>query len=202
MNSSMWDARYAASQVWDLEPSPTVVEALEGMPRGRALDVGAGEGRHSLWLASRGWQVTAVDQSTVAVGRIQARAAMLGLDIEAEVADVTHFAPRRRGFDLVLFSYLQLPMVSLKLALRTGAAALAEAGELFLVAHDLSNVANGYGGPSDPDLMTSADAVAAVLTAAGLEVTRAQVVTRQVTTDTGLRFALDHVVQAVQHEAA
>ena len=125
MSSSMWDARYAASQVWDLEPSPIVTEALGRLPRGRALDLGTGEGRHALWLASKGWHVTAVDHSTVAIGKLQARAAMLNLDVEAGVADVTHFSPRRRGYDLVLCAYLQLPMPSLKVALRTGASALA-----------------------------------------------------------------------------
>jgi len=200
MDAPMWDARYAASQVWDLEPSPIVVDTVGHLPRGHALDLGCGEGRHALWLASRGWQVTAIDQSAVAIGRLQERAAVLGLAVAAEVADVTQPA-RRRGFDLVLAAYLQLPLASLRVVLRSGAAALAAGGRFLVVAHDLSNLANGYGGPSDPDVMTSVEKVADVLAASGLEVGRAEVVTRWVAADTGLRSAFDHVVQAVRPDA-
>ncbi|MGB7962482.1 MAG: methyltransferase domain-containing protein [Propionicimonas sp.] len=80
MSSSMWDARYAASQVWDLEPSQFVMQPLHKVRKGQALDLGCGEGRHAIWLASKGWRVTAVDHSTVAIGRLQGRAAVLGLD--------------------------------------------------------------------------------------------------------------------------
>lgn len=197
MSSSMWDARYAGAQVWDLEPNRLVLEALDHLSPGRALDVGAGEGRHALWLASKGWQVTAVDFSSVAVGKIQARAALMGLEVDAQVGDVTRFRPRH-DFDLVLFSYLHLVMPSLKRALRTAVAVLTEGGEFFLVAHDASNLDRGYGGPPDPDVLTTPEAVADILTATGLEVTRAEVVARQVHTESGTRTALDHVVQAVR----
>lgn len=197
MSSSMWDARYAAAQVWNLEPNQFVVEALDALPPGRALDVAAGEGRHALWLASKGWLVTAIDFSTVAIGKIQARAALLGLEMDAQVADVTRFHPRQQ-VDLVLFSYLQLLLPSLKRALRTAVSTLVDGGEFFLIAHDASNLENGYGGPPDPDVLATPDVVAGILTTAGLEVTRAEVVRRQVITDSGPRIALDHVVRAVR----
>ncbi|MBQ0897960.1 class I SAM-dependent methyltransferase, partial [Micromonospora sp. U56] len=69
MDSSEWDARYAASTelVWTAEPNRFVVEAAADLPPGEALDLAAGEGRNAVWLAGRGWRVTAVDFSPVAV---------------------------------------------------------------------------------------------------------------------------------------
>ena len=61
MDSAAWDARYAAQElVWSAEPNRFVVEELSDLPPGRALDVAAGEGRNAIWLASRGWRVTAL----------------------------------------------------------------------------------------------------------------------------------------------
>ncbi|MDQ3610513.1 MAG: class I SAM-dependent methyltransferase, partial [Actinomycetota bacterium] len=65
-----WDARYAdADRPWLSAPSGTVAGALAGLAPGRALDVATGTGRHAVWLASSGWQVTAVDFSAVGVAQ-------------------------------------------------------------------------------------------------------------------------------------
>lgn len=70
MNSAGWDARYQATDlVWGSDPNRFVAAEFDTLPPGRALDLGAGEGRNAIWLASRGWQVTAVDFSEVAIGR-------------------------------------------------------------------------------------------------------------------------------------
>jgi hypothetical protein len=63
-----WDARYATSGlVWSAEPNRWAEEVLGGLLPGRALDLGTGEGRHAVWLARRGWEVTAVDFSGEAI---------------------------------------------------------------------------------------------------------------------------------------
>ena len=65
-----WDHRYAErDRLWSAEPNVTVAEVVRPMTPGRALDLGAGEGRHALWLARHGWQVTAVDFSSVGIER-------------------------------------------------------------------------------------------------------------------------------------
>ncbi len=64
MDSQEWDRRYAgADLVWTAEPNQFVVAELQGLAPGWALDVAAGEGRNAVWLASQGWQVTAVDEA-------------------------------------------------------------------------------------------------------------------------------------------
>lgn len=72
-DATYWDERYAASGGDKHQhrlsggPDPTLVEVAAGLRPGRALDVAAGRGRHALWLAAHGWQVTAVDFSRVAI---------------------------------------------------------------------------------------------------------------------------------------
>jgi SAM-dependent methyltransferase len=68
VTSDEWDRRYAVREfVWDTGPNRFVAEELSDLPPGRALDLAAGEGRNAVWLAGRGWQVTAVDFSGVAL---------------------------------------------------------------------------------------------------------------------------------------
>ena len=83
-----WDARYAASgRLFSSEPDEALVELAGTLPPGRALDLGAGEGRNSLWLARKGWQVTAVDLSGVALARLRAQAATEHVAVDAVGAD-------------------------------------------------------------------------------------------------------------------
>lgn len=83
MNSRDWDERYTASElVWGAEPNRWVVRELAGLTPGRALDLAAGEGRNSIWLARQGWRVTGLDFSAAGLRR----AARLTAGLPAEVA--------------------------------------------------------------------------------------------------------------------
>src|ERR1700712_1041252 len=76
MDAQTWDERYAAAGlVWSATPNQFVAAELAALPPGRALDLACGEGRNALWLADRGWQVTAVDFSRVALDKGRALAA-------------------------------------------------------------------------------------------------------------------------------
>jgi SAM-dependent methyltransferase len=86
----------------DPEPPPLLVEALDRRPaQGRALDVGCGAGTYSLYMAERGYHVTAIDFMPQAIAMLRQRAAAAGRDIRAVRADVrtwTADAP----FDVIL----------------------------------------------------------------------------------------------------
>ena len=70
MDAAAWDERYAATAlVWSAGPNQFVESELASLPPGRALDLACGEGRNARWLAERGWQVTAIDWSEVAVDK-------------------------------------------------------------------------------------------------------------------------------------
>ena len=197
-DAASWPERHAAAAMaWDTTPNQFVVAACRKLRPGRALDLGAGEGADAVWLAGRGWQVTAVEQDTVQVGRIQSRSALLNHPVDAIVGDAVGYRPRAASFDLILLSYLQLPEYQLRLAFKNVVPGLAPGGRVLVVAHDASNLDRGWGGPLDPGLLTSHEMVAALLTGLGLQVQRADVVRREVLTGAGLRIALDHVVAAL-----
>ncbi|MBW2282173.1 MAG: class I SAM-dependent methyltransferase, partial [Deltaproteobacteria bacterium] len=73
MKRQDWNTRYSSADlVRGSEPNRFVAEHLgdvEPGTQGRALDLACGEGRNSIWLASQGWRVTAVDFSDVAIER-------------------------------------------------------------------------------------------------------------------------------------
>lgn len=97
-----------------LDPNKAVVDLLTGRrsDAGSALDLGAGSGRHTIWLAENGWNVTAVDSSPQQIERCRDRAESARVEIEAVVADVRRWTPpqvlRGEGYDLILCAFLNL----------------------------------------------------------------------------------------------
>jgi SAM-dependent methyltransferase len=195
MDAAAWDQRYAATDlVWSAEPNRFVLAELGDLAPGRALDVGAGEGRNAIWLAARGWRVTAVDFSAVAIDKGRRLAEARGVDVEWVVADVTDYRPPAGGFDLVVIAYLHLPAADLATVLRRAADAVAPAGTLLVVGHDVTNIADGVGGPQDPGLLYTPQGITACLD--GLRIDRAVRASRPVSGETGAREAIDTVVRA------
>lgn len=193
-----WDQRYRdRPAMWGREPNATIVAELTDLPPGRALDLGAGDGRHARWLAARGHRVVAVDGSQVAVDQLRAAAAAEGLDIDARVADLTDPHAWPDGpFDVVLLAYLHLPRAQLAAVHRLAAARLAPRGTLLLVGHDRTNLTDGTGGPPDPDVLTDPDEVRDDLRAAGLRTVTARRIRRPVATEDGTVDAIDTLVRA------
>ena len=107
-----WNERYSrGEETFDFRPSSPLPAAVSGVAPGRALDLASGAGRHSIWLAERGWRVVAVDGARAGVDIMQAEATRRGVAdrIEAHVADLmTHprgFALEPDAFDLVCDFY-------------------------------------------------------------------------------------------------
>jgi SAM-dependent methyltransferase len=197
MTPDDWDRRYAEPRlVWSAEPNRFVVEELAGLPPGRALDLACGEGRNAIWLARRGWEVTGVDFSGVAVAKARAMAAEAGAAASFVRADLADHVPEPGSADLVLLAYLQVPDPLRTTVLERAAAALRPGGTLLWVAHDRSNLDGGHGGPRHPEVLSTPEEVASVL--GGLAVRRAEVVRRPVATDGGEAVALDTLVRAVR----
>lgn len=188
----LWNARYSAERVWSSGPNAHVEQIVTPLEPGAALDLGAGEGRHALWLAKRGWRVVAVDFAEVGLARGQDEAAEGGLAerIDWVAADVTTWAPPAGDtFDLVLVAYLHLPEDVFSAA----ASWVAPGGHLVVVGHALRNLTDGTGGPQDPALLHSPDQLRQK--AAGLDILRCEEVER--TTDSGA-LAIDVVLVAAR----
>lgn len=171
-----WDRRYAtADRLFPTEPDEALVDLAAGLPPGRALDVGAGEGRNSLWLARQGWRVTAVDLSTVALRRLTADAAAQGLAVDTVVADMAEYLARGERFDLVVVANIH-PAPEERARLLAGAAqAVTPGGHLFVVGHHIESL--GRAGPPDPERLYTEDRLAGAFP--GLEVLRIRRVERE-----------------------
>jgi len=160
MDSQEWDRRYAGAElVWTAEPNRFVVAELADLPPGRALDLGAGEGRNAVWLAARGWRVTAVDFSAVGLDKGRRLAHARGVAVDWVCADVLGYQPGAQSFQLVLVAYLQLRAAELDAVLRRAVTALAPGGVLLVVGHDVTNLSEGAGGPPDPAVLYTPEAV-------------------------------------------
>ncbi len=133
-----WQERYRGeAPVWSGRANAVLVDVASDLPPGRAVDLGCGEGGDALWLASRGWQVTAVDIASNALdrGRASAEAAGVAGRIEWVQRDLSDWSPGP-DFDLVSAFFLQSPVeLAREQILRHAAAAVAPGGHLLLVSH-------------------------------------------------------------------
>jgi SAM-dependent methyltransferase len=153
--------------LWSGRPNTQLVAEAADLPGGTALDVGCGEGADAVWLAARGWQVTAVDFAATALARAAAGAAAAGEELAARIewvrADVTQWTPQPGGFDLVSAQYMHLPTEERRALFARLADAVRPGGQLLLVGHDFSDIAAGAHRPEEPDrFFTAAEAAAAL----------------------------------------
>jgi SAM-dependent methyltransferase len=200
VDSQQWDERYAGAEFQrTTQPNQFVAAELADLLPGRALDLAAGEGRNTVWLAERGWRVTAVDFSRVGVEKGRTLSAARGIEdarVTWIVTDLRDYEPEHGTFDLVLIAYFQVIQDLRASVLARAAAALAPGGTLLVIGHDLTNLAEGVGGPQDPDVLYTPEAVSAELS--GLRVVRAERVYRTVERDDGPATAIDTLVRAVR----
>ncbi|KQY28493.1 SAM-dependent methyltransferase [Nocardia sp. Root136] len=177
MSAADWDARYARSElVWGAPPNSTVVEHVYGLDRRiplfpdesgvapslpRALDLACGEGRHALWLATHGWQVTAVDFSQVGIDKGRTVAARLSRSVRSRVhwqtADITDLeaADITGPFELILMVFVHLPADERRTLLHQLSDMLAPGGMLLVLGHATRNITDGYGGPQEAQILFS-----------------------------------------------
>jgi SAM-dependent methyltransferase len=124
--------------MWSGNPNGSLVAEAGPLPPGRALDVGAGEGGDAIWLAERGWDVTASDISTRALHRITAEAARRGLTITTLAADANARTPFPPGqYELVSASYASIPRTPDDRGVTNILDAVAPGGVLVVISHDL-----------------------------------------------------------------
>ncbi len=160
-----WDDRYgSADQIWSGNPNPHLVTVATELSPGSALDVGCGEGADAIWLAQRGWQVTGIDVSTVALDRAAQRAATAGADVAGRIrwqqADVLTWAPESHQYDLVSAQFMQLPRPELESLHRRLAAAVRPGGTLLIVGHHPSDLETTMGRPHLSGLFFAAEEIA------------------------------------------
>jgi SAM-dependent methyltransferase len=131
-----WDARYQEStRIWSGNPNVVLVAEVADLPPGRALDLGCGEGADAVWLAKRGWQVTAADISTVALARAAGHAAEAGVTIDWQHHNLEKTFPAGQ-YDLVSVQFLHnWEEFNREQILKKAAGAVAPGGILLIEGH-------------------------------------------------------------------
>jgi SAM-dependent methyltransferase len=177
-----WDDRYrSAGQLWSGQPNVQLAAQAADLPPGEALEAGCGEGADAIWLARRGWTVTAVDVSAVALERAAAAAraadgaspgtgggaspGAAGGGVARRITwrreDLLTWVPEPERYDLVTAQFMHFPKDELAAFHERLAAAVRPGGTLLLIAHhpdDIHAARNGH-----PALFWHAEDVAASL---------------------------------------
>jgi thioredoxin reductase len=164
-----WDRRYGGDPMWSGNPNGTLVHEIDGLPAGRALDVGAGEGGDAIWLAEQGWRVTASDISQRALDHVAALADEHNLLVECHRTDANALDAFEAGaFDLVSAQYVPIPRSPDGRGVRNLLGAVAPGGTLLIVSHDLGPLCGpldeqGHSPLMDPDAYVRVDDLATAL---------------------------------------
>lgn len=93
---------------FNLQPNLLLVETIEDIPPGKALDVATGEGRNAIFLAQKGWEVTGFDIANEALDSIQKRAKQQNLKINTVHASREDFDFGTNKWDLVVLCYVDI----------------------------------------------------------------------------------------------
>jgi SAM-dependent methyltransferase len=194
-----WDARYAEShRIWSGRPNQRLVEEVSDLAPGSALDVGSGEGADAVWLAERGWRVTALDVSEVALGRVREHALEAGTADRVETLhhDLVAGGPAPGRYDLVSAFYFHVPEEQ-HAGFYSGLADLVEpGGTLLVVGHHPDDIDSGARRPHGPQLLFTPEQVVAVLDPDAWEVVTAAAPTRSMAQPDGEVTVRDAVVRA------
>jgi SAM-dependent methyltransferase len=205
VDAEFWDERYRSSgALWSGEVNPQLVREASDLVPGTALDAGCGEGADAIWLAQRGWQVTAVDFSAVALERGTARAAELGTGIARRItwchADLTAWIPAKACYDLVSAQFMHLPKEPREALIRRLASAVAPAGSLLLVAHHPSDMQTSVRRPRNPEVYFTSDDVAGALDLNGWGIVTSAVRSRDATGPDGRTVRVHDTVMRARRQ--
>jgi SAM-dependent methyltransferase len=165
-DEAFWNERYRGrTAIWSGQPNARLVEETSALTPGTALDAGCGEGADAIWLAERGWRVTAVDIASTALDRARA------VDVSPSVAerivwqqgDLIANPPPAAAFDLVSSHFMQIAPDALTTFVRGLAAAVMPGGTLLVVGHHPSDLLTTARRPRAPGVLYTAEDVAALL---------------------------------------
>lgn len=192
-----WEERYRShTAVWSGHANTHLVAEATDLTPGTALDAGCGEGGDALWLAARGWQVTAVDFATTALARAAEQAEKLGLTDRVHWlhADLTTWTPPASGFDLVTANFIHLPPGERDPLFVRLASAVAPGGSLLIGGHHHSDLDTTVRRPHAPELFFTAEQVVTMLDPADWEIVAAGTRPRQTHDGEGREVTINDAV--------
>lgn len=176
---NMWDERFdTPDYVYGTDPNAFLVEVAARIPKGAVLCLGEGEGRNAVYLAGKGYDVTAVDSSSVGLEKARRLAGERGVKIATVHSDVAHFDIGHERWAGIVSVFLHLPRDARASLHRRCVSGLRPGGALVLEAYSPKQLEYGTGGPKSLDLLVGLESVKQELE--GLFLERAQEKVREV----------------------
>jgi len=153
---SMWDERYASVEyAFGTQPNDFLVEASAYAPAGgHIVSLGEGEGRNGVWLAERGFRVTAIDGSAVGLAKAARLAASRGVQLETVVGDLAEVALPQQA-DAIISIFCHMPSDLRRQVYQRAQSALQPGGIAIIEAYHPSQIGYSTGGPKDDDLLVT-----------------------------------------------
>ncbi|MSN26116.1 MAG: methyltransferase domain-containing protein [Geobacter sp.] len=158
MKTTKWDERYSEpGYTYGKTPNAFLVSVVDKLPQGKILMLAEGEGRNAVYLASLGYQVTAVDGSAVGLGKAAELAAERGVKITTAVADLGEFRIEEGQWDGIVSCYCHLPS-AIRIPLhRAVVQGLKPGGVFVLEGFSKEQMDYDTGGPKVPDMLLALD---------------------------------------------
>lgn len=138
-----WDKKFGKKGfALGKNPNPFLKKHIRLLPKGRALDIAAGEGRNAVFLAQQGFEVDAVDISQKGLKKAQKLAREKGVKISTFLIDLDQYPIGKEQYDLIAnFYFLKRRLVSrIKKGLKKG-------GKVIFETYLLEHRTFGTGGP-------------------------------------------------------
>ena len=167
-----WEGRWEQAlrehgdQISQRPPNAHLTAEVGDLPPGRALDAGCGHGSDTLWLATRGWQVTAVDFAATALSHARSTAEAMGADVAERIdwveADLGNWTPEWDAYDLVVCLYVHV-VGSVEEMVQRMATGVAPGGTLLMVGHRPIDPATGAPTPAAGQMQVSVEEASAAL---------------------------------------
>lgn len=195
MDATHWNQRYAGDGfVYGSEPNAFLAEHADLIPTGPVLCIAEGEGRNAVFLASRGLEVTAVDQSKVGLAKARSLAESRGLHITTTLANLIDFEIEEASWNAVVSIWAHLPKPLRREVHGRCVRGLRPGGVFVLEAYTPAQLRYGTGGPRDIEALMALGDLREELT--GLELVVAREIERHVQEGQG-HSGLSAVVQVV-----
>ncbi|MDR4506868.1 MAG: class I SAM-dependent methyltransferase [Candidatus Brocadiaceae bacterium] len=148
-DKTFWDRKYATEDyIFGKEPADFLRDHIDILPKGRALDIAAGEGRNAVFLAENGFDVDAYDISEVALKKAEELADEKNVKIHTVVADLESCQLPKNTYNVITcFYYLQHNLIQqIKEALRPG-------GIIIYETYTVDNLERGLPGPRNKNYL-------------------------------------------------
>ncbi len=150
----MWNDKFKAEQyLYGETPNIVFKSFIDKLEPGKILLPGEGEGRHAVYAALKGWDVTAVDYSEQGRQKALALADKNGVKINYLTHDIINYIPPENYFDVVANIFVHLPSVLRKEVYHNQISGLKQNGILFITAFSTYQYTLSSGGPKDKDLL-------------------------------------------------